>query len=301
MKSLKKILVIYIACLCNCSFGQTSNTNKDSCRYLLPVVNKDSIYVDRDSVLNRFLTYGAWKYPLNSIHWQNYIDSGIAIIHNESIFWHQKSMPFFKSLKYEIGLSYLDSAVKYDTRKWIDYRAFIKCIFIKNYKDALVDFKLSKKINGDGSIMDHSYNFYIGLCYLQLNQFDTALYYLNLQANKVTQERGAGWVHYLDRFYMGITNYELALHHSSLEEMKIAIQCFDTAIKIYSKFSDAKFYKSLALIAIGKYEEAELLLKEAKEDLLNHFTINEDNVLYERYPYQISLNLVDTYLNWIGK
>jgi tetratricopeptide (TPR) repeat protein len=210
-------------------------------------------------------------------------------------------MPFFKSLKYEIGLSYLDSAVKYDTRKWIDYRAFIKCIFIKNYKDALVDFKLSKKINGDGSIMDHSYNFYIGLCYLQLNQFDTALYYLNLQANKVTQERGAGWVHYLDRFYMGITNYELALHHSSLEEMKIAIQCFDTAIKIYSKFSDAKFYKSLALIAIGKYEEAKLLLKEAKEDLLNHFTINEDNVLYERYPYQISLNLVDTYLNWIGK
>ncbi len=34
----------------------------------------------------------------------------------------------FKQGKYEVGMEFIDNAVKYDRQKWQDYQAFIKCI-----------------------------------------------------------------------------------------------------------------------------------------------------------------------------
>lgn len=60
----------------------------------------------------------------------------------------------------------------------------------------------------------------------------------------------------------------------------------------YKQFSDAKYYKAKALDYLGKFEEASILIKEAKNDFEEGYTINEDNVLYEVYPYQINWKLV---------
>lgn len=85
-------------------------------------------------------------------------------------------MPYFKRQKYEIGMKILDSAIQIEPAELIDYRAFMKCIFVKSYTSAIEDFLLSKKLKGEhGYIMDHSYDFYIGLCYLQLNQYSEAI------------------------------------------------------------------------------------------------------------------------------
>ena len=40
--------------------------------------------------------------------------------------WQQKAMPFFKQKKYELGLQYLDSAIKYDQTNYEDYPYQIK-------------------------------------------------------------------------------------------------------------------------------------------------------------------------------
>jgi len=75
---------------------------------------------------------------------QLYIDSALNIVPKASQLWQQKAMPLFKQKKYEIAMPFLDSAVKYDkTKHWLEYRAFIKCIFQKSYRAAIKDFNLA--------------------------------------------------------------------------------------------------------------------------------------------------------------
>src|SRR5690606_27741640 len=86
----------------------------------------------------------------------------------------QKAMPYFKAKKYEIGMSLINKAVMYDPQRWQPYQAFIKCIFAKTYKEAIIDFQDCKKKWGNNYVMDHTFDFYIALSYLQLNEFRKA-------------------------------------------------------------------------------------------------------------------------------
>lgn len=51
--------------------------------------------------------------------WQAYLDKGLAIDSTITYFWQQKAMPYFKARKYEIGMEYLDKAVKYDREQYL--------------------------------------------------------------------------------------------------------------------------------------------------------------------------------------
>lgn len=65
-------------------------------------------------------------------------------------------MPLFKQGKYEAGMGFIDKAVKYDRQRWQDYRAFIKCVFAKTYRDAISDFEDYQERFGYSYVMDHS-------------------------------------------------------------------------------------------------------------------------------------------------
>ena len=43
----------------------------------------------------------------------------------------------------------------------------------------------------------------------------------------------------------------------------------------------------MCLIKINKEKEAMTLLDEGKSDAEKGYTINEDNTVYEKYPYQV--------------
>jgi tetratricopeptide (TPR) repeat protein len=128
--------------------------------------------------------------------------------------------------------------------------------------------------------MDHTYDFYIGLSYLQLNEFQKAQEIFRKDYISQIEEKGEDWLHHLDLFYYGISLYE---QKDYLE----AIKLFDQALKIYPKFSEVQIYKAYCLRKIGKTEEANRLQKQGEINGRNAYTINEDNVIYERYPYQI--------------
>ena len=68
---------------------------------------------------------------------------------------------------------------------------------------------------------------------------------------------------------------------------KINLKFFDRAIKAYPEFADALYYKGACLRSLGKQEEATKLIEAAKKYGKQGYTINEDNVIYERYPYQL--------------
>jgi tetratricopeptide (TPR) repeat protein len=220
-----------------------------------------------------------------------YLDSILSIDTENARLWQQRAMPLFKQKKYEIGMPYLDNAVKYDPKSWLDYRAFMKCIFSKNYSSAIEDFKAAEKQNGKSYVMDHPYDFYMGLCYLQLNKLEDAERLISqvIEEKRKAHPNDETWVHFLHLFYMGIVYMEK-------EEYQRAIDTFDKSLKQYSQFSDVKYYKSICLDYLGKKKEAFELLTEALEDVKKGYTINEDNAVYEIYPYQANEIYISRYL-----
>jgi tetratricopeptide (TPR) repeat protein len=234
----------------------------------------------QDSLIEIHLKNGAWKYPLYSSEWQTEIDKGLAIDSTIAYMWQQKAMPLFKQGKYELGMGYIDKAVKYDRQRWQDYRAFIKCIFVKTYREAIKDFEDCKKRFGYSYVMDHTYDFHIALSYLQLNEFKKAEEIFKIDYKKQLQEHGEDWLHPVDLFYYGISKYELGKY-------KEAIDLFDLALKIHTQFSDVQYYKAMCLAKIGHTVEAQELIKTAHNNGKQGFSFNEDNAIYERYPYQV--------------
>jgi len=234
----------------------------------------------QDAIVEEYLTNCAQKYnyKFQMTEWQNCLDQGLAVDSTVAYLWQQKAMPYFKARKYEVGMAFLDNAVKYKPERYLSYRAFIKCIFSKQYKEALVDFEKALEMEGNAYVMDHSYKFYIALCHLQLNHFEQAEIIFEEDIN--LQIKDWGEAHFIDEFYYGITKYELGKWQEAIDE-------FDKSLAIYTSFSDAKYYKALCLFRLGKTEEGKDLITEARKDADLGNTFNEDNSIYEPYPYKV--------------
>lgn len=234
----------------------------------------------QDSIIDQHLKKGAWTKGLYSREWQEEIDKGLAKDSTIAYLWQQKSMPLYKQGKYELGKTYIDKAVIYKPSEWQPYRAFMTCIFAKTYRAAIKDFEDCIARFGDNYEMDHSYSFYIALSKIQLNEFAEAEQLLQTEVDRQVKNQGEDWVHHLDLFYLGIAKYE----QGKYEE---AITVFDKALKLYPEFSEVLYYKGNSLGRLGDIEAAKALTAEAKKYGKEGYTINEDNAIYERYPYQI--------------
>jgi tetratricopeptide (TPR) repeat protein len=267
------IYLIFLSASCSTSGQKNPETKKQN--------------LTDDQIIKKYLENGAWRVRYFSPEYQLYIDSAIEMNPNMAYLYQQKSMPYFKQGKYELGLQSLDKAVELDPKSHIDYRAFIKCIFARTYEESIKDFQAAKKIKGEnGVVMDHSYDFYIGLCHLQLGNFSKSLDCLEKGIEQTRRTNGESWIHYLDLFYAGIATQELNRH-------KEAIQYFDRALKGFPAFSDAKYYRALSLFRTGQIDLAEKTLNDCELDFKKGYTINEDNAVYEKYPYQIKQFYID--------
>lgn len=233
-----------------------------------------------DSITTRYLKNGAWKHSYLTREWQQCIDSGLAVDSTVAYLWQQKGMPLWKTRKYELAEAATERCVYYDSL-WVDYLGFCRLIFKKDHRRALQDFAAAKRIKPGGYVMDHSYPFYEALCYLQLNKYDSALIALKMEIERGEAAHGKTWTHYLDMMYMGIIYYELGKYDEALTWL-------DRSLDQYARFSDAKYYKALTLRRLGKVDEANALITQAKKDHEAGNTINEDNVGYEPYPYQVT-------------
>ncbi|MFK7811120.1 MAG: tetratricopeptide repeat protein [Maribacter sp.] len=213
---------------------------------------------------------------------QKYLDSALLIKPDSAYFWQQKAMPLYKARKYSLGKPFLAEAVKYDPAGNLDYSGFMKCIFSKEYEESIQELLEAKKRFGDSYVMDHTYNFYIGLDYLQLNEFEKAKEYLiksqEQQFQDFPDDTPEEACHYLDWFYLGIAEYEL-------NNFELAVENFNMSLKVYENFGDAMYFKAICLRNLDSLEEAKSVFELALEN--NQNTINEDNVFYEVYPYQI--------------
>ncbi|MGO2356844.1 tetratricopeptide repeat protein [Mesonia sp.] len=223
------------------------------------------------------------NYRFEMHQWQACLDKGLAKDSTIAYLWQQKAMPLFKARKYEAGMVFLDKAVHYDEKGYLAYRGFIKCIFAKTYKEAIKDFERIKALEGNSFVMDHTYNFHIALSYLQLNQFEKAEHLFKKDIEEQVKQWGEDGYHHLDLFYYGISLYEQ-------QKWEEALIQFDKSLEKYPKFCEPMFYKALAMVQLEDYNDEEIatVFEKAKENKEAGNTINEDNAIYETYPYQIA-------------
>lgn len=244
-----------------------------------------NVYTHTDSMRAKAYWDSSWKYTLHSIEHQLYLDSALMIIPTHAHFWQQKSMPLHKMRKYELAMPYLDSAVKYDPHRWMPYRAYMRCIFERRYRDALTDFYTTKAKYNSLYVMDHPYDFFIALCHLQLNQFDSSKIYLKRCIDE-RLKKGKDWVHHNHLFYLGIVQYEQG-------EFADAIATFEEAIRLAPKFADVYYYKAMCEYRLKRYEDAKASVNASSKYFAEGYTLREDGALYEPYPYQIRKYYLD--------
>lgn len=265
MKKIVFLLIVISVTNCN------SQDNKK-------IVNTSIDKEQQEKIIEKYVYNCADTYSMFSLEYQACLDAGLKKDSTIAYLWQQKAMPYFKARKYEVGMEFIDKAVKYDPKAYLDYRAFIKCIFAKTYRSAIKDFEICLKNYGNRYVMDHTYKFHIALSYLQLNEFEKAE---KIFAEDIENQAENNWAHHLDLFYYGISKYEQQKWEGAITE-------FDKALEIYPKFSDVQYYKSIALSRLGKFEKAKNLYEKARENAKAGYTINEDNAIYETYPYQIT-------------
>ncbi|WP_340157281.1 hypothetical protein [uncultured Maribacter sp.] len=270
----KYIILLLVISSCNLSDNKEDMVKGDKKVEKKVLSGIDSMHV-REYIEKSFQS------PMYSLEHQQYLDSALAIVPESAWLWQQKAMPLYKARKYQLGKPFLDKAVEYAPEKYLDYSGFMRCIFSKDYIKSISEFMRAKKEFGDGYVMDHTYNFYIGLDYLQLNKFSKAKEFLLLSKeqqfkdfpNDLPQEA----CHYLDWYYAGIADFELGNYNE-------AIASFDMSLMVYENFAEALYFKGRSMTKLGN-EEGEEWKKKAFENADN--TINEDNVIYEIYPYQL--------------
>ncbi|MES2478995.1 MAG: hypothetical protein V4561_07905 [Bacteroidota bacterium] len=224
--------------------------------------------------------------------WQLYCDSILKICPEYDYIWQMKAMPSIKMGIYEVAFSSLKQACRINPVKQIPYQAFLKCTFAKDYQGALKDFEQAEQLVREGGIMDHSFSFYRGLCYLGLERPELAIEHFESDIKAQTKRTGAGNEHYNSLFYLGLS-YLLA------HDLPKAEKYLRASIKAYSKFPEPNFYMGKLLAEQNRSLEAKEYFTKAKEYIIGGANMNEDNTMYVDYPFQIGLSDIKVELSKI--
>jgi len=240
----------------------------------------------RDSLVEKFIDSGAKKHSYNSPQWLLYCDSLIAICPNIAVAYQLKAIPSIKYGEYAKAFELEDKAVILEPKMYTSYRGFLKCIFMKDYEGAIIDFQKAQQLVPNSYEMDHTFLFYEGLFNLELGNYSKAE--VNLKKDIFIQTSGdtSKTPHFNSLFYLGVLYYEMKNY--SLAK-KYLLKC----IGIYQQHPDANYYLGLIYRKETNFTLEEKYLQVAKRSFEKKYGINEDNVYYANYPHQITLYEVE--------
>ncbi len=242
-------------------------------------INNENSKEREEEIINTYLKNGAWQYHYLEKEWDEWINKGIAEDSTIAYLWQQKAMPLWKTKKYSEAERYFKKAVALKPQEYLCRFGFLKCIFSQDYAEAKEILESYIVQYGSTFEQDHPLEFYIGICQLQLREYDAALqtFSKSLAAQRARNEP----IHYLDKYYHAVAYYELKKYEE-------AITVLDEVLEEYPEFADAQYYKSFCLYNTGKTNEAIEIMKEGKKNFQKGYTFNEDSSFYEVYPYQVT-------------
>ncbi len=238
----------------------------------------------RDSLIVRYADNGAEKLPYmyNNPAWGLYLDSILSICPDIAAAYQLKAVPAIKNGEYAKAYRLDERAAELDSQQFMSYLGFLKCIFTKDYSGAIIDFNRAIRIIPGGGEMDHSFYFYLGICYLELGNYPEAE--INFNKDIFSQNGGDSTreIHFNSLLYMGITK-------SAMNETDSAEIYFKKCLRIYEDLPEANYYLALIYKKRNETDLEKRYLEIAQKSILENYSMNEDNLYYVNYPRQITL------------
>ncbi|MAU14887.1 MAG: hypothetical protein CMH46_05030 [Muricauda sp.] len=154
-----------------------------------------------------------------------------------------------------------DRAVYHDPKTWLMARGVIYLKVYRDYNKAIEDLDAADKLTPDfvDYVAGHSIDFWKGMTYLGLNDYENCIAFYNKHINKETEETGEDWVEIEAFLYRGIAHYESG---NALEARKN----FEKILFYTQNSADAKYYLSKILKDNGAIDSARTYINQAKED-----------------------------------
>lgn len=238
----------------------------------------------QDSLMEAY-SKRAQKFGYNHPHWEQTLDSLIAICPNISEAYQEKAFPYLFGADYSKAFALIDKAVELDTVSWIAYRGYLHCIFTKNYEKALADFSEAQKRRPGAHEMDHTYYFYFGLCYLETGRLEEAEQAFLKDIESQKKGDGSNDTHFNSVFYLGMVYYQMhAFDHAE--------KYFKACLQLYEQFPEANYYLGMVMKVTGN-ANAKIYFDKAIESMREGYRMNEPHQLYVNYPRQITATEIE--------
>ena len=186
---------------------------------------------------------------------------------NYSDAYFEQSVPFNKRGEFARGFELLNIAVELDPSLHLGYRGYMKLRFLRDYKNALIDFNRLDSLTSNfvDAPWGEDIDFLRGECYFGIKDYSKAIICLERSIENNTED----WVDLNTFVYLGLFEYELGNYEKSVSE-------HNRALKQSVNTPEAHFGLAQAYLKLNNIDKA-------KEHILN----SELNIGYKRNdPYK---------------
>lgn len=190
-----------------------------------------------------------------------------------------RSVPYNKGGEHATGFAMLNRAVELAPVENLGYRAFVKLYMMHDYEGALQDCLRLDSLTSYAKpgVWGEEMDMVIGLCYLQLNDFEKARLRFTNSINKVTQRSGKQWNSSRVFLYLGIALIKE-------KDYSQAIKAFDELVQLNPNFSEVYYYKAQCYSSLKDLTNAKATLEKCRHVFEKYGA--ERNPYFE-LPYQI--------------
>ncbi|WP_313114854.1 tetratricopeptide repeat protein [Aequorivita sediminis] len=160
-----------------------------------------------------------------------------------------------------------DKAANCDPKIWVPWRGYLYLQFYRDYEKAIADFDASDTLTPDftDAPQGHSVDYWRGLAYLGLKDYENSIKYLNRYVDDVTKKNGEDWAEPTAFLYRGIAHYENNTPEAALIDLDKMI------FYNQNKTADGSYYKALILFEQNKCEDAKKELETAFNNFKNGY------------------------------
>jgi tetratricopeptide (TPR) repeat protein len=218
--------------------------------------------------------------------WDQSYDSLLAICPNIAEAFQEKGLPhLFKGNLIKV-FEYNDKAVELDPKRWTAYRGYLFCIYAKNYEKAIADFERASQLTPNGFIQDHTFWFFLALCYIELGNYEQAEGFL--QKDIAQQKRGEGKndPHFNSLLYLGIVYYLMSEYDKAEMWLRDCLQ-------LYEQHPMANYYLGMTMKITGNSQQ-KLYFEKAKQYARDGYLLNEPNSASLTFPKQVSIQEMES-------
>jgi len=213
-------------------------------------------------------SWNAIRYPQGSRTSQEYFDKAIDLCPNFAYAWHEKAVPYLKRGSFVAWKEMMDKAVTLEEEMRLDYRAWCRYQFLRDYTGALKDIERLEAIM-KGNDIGYAQN---GDCHLLVAK---ALCYKGLDQPQKARQTLEAFVSDPNFFAMPYDYLHLGVLYLEADMNRKAEQTLLKQAEVNPQLADNYYYLALVKQSQGNRKAAADYMKQS-QDLYNQGLYRKD-------------------------